>query len=128
MTQTIAKLTRWTVMTLGTVAFLWLMPWSFLAGNLLARVDLARGHAQMLLSDPMDPWSDCAATALHQSNGIEMQSRALCSISSAEAHFDQGYNAIMHRAMKTYAGRGAHDRSAPRAGLDGNRDHPHPRQ
>jgi hypothetical protein len=95
---------------------------------MLARIDLARGHSEMLVSGPLNPWSDCGATALHQGDGVDLQSRVLCSISAAETPFDQGYNATMHQAMRDHASRDVREDSVHRAALDRDHGHPRPRQ
>ena len=123
---------RWMLTAFGTMAFLFLMPWSFLAGNLVARVDLERGRTGMVDAGPPTTWGRCAATVLQGTTGVELLPVALCGISSAESHFDHGYNAAMqdamHEAMRSGGPGDGNAGQVHRAALEARRDRMVPRQ
>jgi len=120
----VRKIGRWLLIFALAIALLVFMPWSYVAGKVVAHVDVARGRPKLLVYGLEVSWRDRGAEILHDRYGLEVKRIAGCRISESLVSFARGYNAESEAAMRARTGRDVVEESFDEARVAWERAHP----
>ena len=118
------KIGKWSMIIIATISLLAFVPWGFIAGDLMARLDLARGNSKILVYGLPVPWREQGVSILHNRYRVEMKPIAGCVVSQWTMNFARGYNAVSEAAITARVGHDVIDESLEEARIDWQRTHP----